>query len=149
MRKLLTIGLLIFSFNFFGCGTSKIKAQHEPPFKVMEAFYDITEEAGNSFITVRIITNNSEIKLDTVYFRNTIIKLTKEEKIEKVIFTGKEMLDSTSDLILHKDPIIEFGNKPPTTFPFQLKENEAMLIYYFNGKKKQLKISELKELKAI
>jgi hypothetical protein len=152
MKKFLDSGLLILlSFAFFCCGVSKVKAQNEAPFKVLEATYTnwVGEQSDLVGTTIRITINNKEIQLDSVYFRNNSASLKRVESFENPIFTGSFTTSKTPhDLILHADPKEEFGNKPPITtskFPFEMKENEAVVSYFYKDKINYYKILEVKE----
>lgn len=152
MKKIIGIGLItLLSITFFGCCASKVKAQNEAPFKVLEATY--TNWAGEQpdmvVTTLKITINNKEIQLDSVYFRNNSASLKRVDSIENSLFTGSFTTSKMPhDFILHADPKEEFGNKPPVTaskLPFEIKENEAVVSYFFKDKINYYKILEVKE----
>lgn len=152
MKKFIGSGLLILlSFAFFGCGASKVKAQNEAPFKVLDATYAISvgEQPDLLETTLRITINNKDIQLDSVYFRNQKAPLKRVDSVENPLFIGGFTTSKTPhDLILHADPKEEFGNKPPVTvskLPFEIKENEAVVSYFFKDKINYYKILEVKE----
>lgn len=152
MKKFIGSGLLILvSFAFFGCGASKVKAQNEAPFKVLEATYAnwVGEQLDMVGTTLRITINNKDIQLDSVYFRNNSALLKRVGSIENSLFIGSFTTSKTQhDFILHADPKEEFGNKPPVTvskLPFEIKENEAVVSYFFKDKINYYKILEVKE----
>ena len=151
MKKFIGIGFIILaSITFFGCGTSKAKAQAHP-FKVLEATYvnTVVEQADLVLTTLKITINNKEIKLDSVFFRNHKSPLKRIESTENPIFTGGFTTSNLPhDYILHSDPKQEFGNKPPVTsskLPFELKDHEAIVSYIYKDKIKYYKISKVKQ----
>lgn len=151
MNKYISIGLIsLLGIAFFGCGTSKIKAQ-EHPFKVLEATYAnfIGKQLDSTGITVKITTDNSEIQLDSIYFRNNSASLKRMDSIKNSIFTGSFITSKTPhDYILDSDPKEEFGNKPPVKIsnsPFKLTDNEAVVSYFYKCKIHYYKILEMKE----
>ncbi|HEY9222293.1 MAG TPA: hypothetical protein VIO43_12040 [Lutibacter sp.] len=153
MKKFIGTGLVILlSFAFFGCGASKVKAQNEAPFKVLEASYtnSVGEQTDLIRTTIRITINNKDIQLDNVYFRNNSASLKRVDSIENSLFIGSFTTSKTPhDLILHADPKEEFGNKPPVTaskLPFEIKENEAVVSYFYKDKINYYKILEVKEI---
>lgn len=153
MRKFISTGLVILlSFAFFGCGASKVKAQNEHPFKVLSATYanSVVEQTDLVLTTLKITTNNKEIQLDSVYFRNNSASLKRVDSIENSLFIGSFTTSKTPhDLILHADPKEEFGNKPPVTaskLPFEIKENEAVVSYFYKDKINYYQILEVKEI---
>lgn len=153
MKKFIGTGLLILlSIAFFSCGASKVKAQNEAPFKVLEATYTnwASEQPNLVGTTLRITINNKDIQLDSVYFRNNSASLKRVDSDENSVFTGSFTTSKTPhDLILHADPKEEFGNKPPIEvfkLPFEIKENEAVVSYFFKDKINYYKILEVKEI---
>lgn len=151
MKKFIGIGCItLLSITFFGCGASKVKAQ-EHPFKVLEATYaDSAGEQPNLLVTtLKITINNKQIQLDSVYFRNHKAPLKHVESDENSLFKGSFITSTIPhDYILHGDPKQEFGNKPPVTvskLPFEIKNNEAVVSYFYKDKISYYKILEVKE----
>lgn len=152
MKKFIGIGLItLLSITFFGCGVSKAKAQNEHPFKVLEATYanSVVEQTDLVLTTLKITTNNKEIQLDSVYFRNHKAPLKRVKSDENSVFTGSFTTSATPhDYILDSDPKQEFGNKPPVTISkllFELNDNEAVASYFYKDNIKYYKILEVKE----
>jgi hypothetical protein len=153
MKKIIGVGFIILlSISFFGCGASKVKAQNEHPFKVLEATYtsSVGEQPDLVVTTIKITTNNPEIQLDSVYFRNHVVQLVREKSSENSVFTGSFTTSNLPhDYILHGDPKQEFGNKPPiesSKMPFELCKNEAIVSYFYKDKTHYHKISGVKEM---
>ena len=152
MKKFIGIGLVtVLSIMIFSCGSSKVKAQNEHPFKVLEANYvnSAGEQPDLVKTTIKISIDNKEIQLDSVYFRNSGMPLNRLESIENAIFTASFMTSTIlHDYILDSDPKQEFGNKPPVPkakLPFELIGNEAVVSYFYKDKINYYKISEVKE----
>jgi len=153
MKKFISIGLIILlSIAFVGCCTSKIKAQSEHPFKVADATYNnfVGEQPDLVVTTLKITTNNPEIQLDSVYFRNNRVSLKRIESTENSVFTGSFTTSNMPhDYILDSDSKQEFGNKPPaivSKFPFKLTDHEAVVSYFYKDKINYYKISAVKEI---
>ncbi len=152
MKKFAGIGLIVaLSIALFSCGTSKVKAQNQHPFKVLEATYvnSVGEQPDLVKTTIKISIDNKEIKLDSVYFRNHKAPLKRVEIDENSLFKGSFITSTIlHDYILHSDPKQEFGNKPPVTvskLPFEIKDNEAVVSYFYKDKINYYKILEVKE----
>lgn len=152
MKKYLGIGLItLVSIAFFGCSASKVIAQNEHPFKVLEATY--VNRAGDQpdlvETTIKISIDNKEIHLDSVYFRINATPLKRLESIENAIFTTSFITSTTKhDYILDGNPKKEFGNKPPVSkakLPFELIGNEAVVSYFYKDKINYYKILEIME----
>ena len=152
MKKFAGIGLIVvLSIALFSCGTSKAKAQNEHPFKVLEATFvnNVGEQPNLVKTTIKIAIDNKEIKLDSVYFRNHKAPLIPVENAENSLFIGSFTTSTTPhDYILSSDPKQEFGNKPPVTvskLPFEIKDNEAVVSYFYKDNINYYKILEVKE----
>ena len=153
MKKFISIGLIILlSITFLSCGTSKIEAQSEHPFTVVDATYTnfVGEQPDLVRTAIKITTNNPLIQLDTVYFRNNATLLNREVSTEKAVFTGSFTTSNTPhDYILDSDPKQEFGNKPPAIVSkllFELTDNEAVVSYFYKDKINYYRISAAKEI---
>jgi len=150
MKKFIGIGFItLLSITFFGCGVSK--AQNNHPFKVLEATYanSVVEQTDLVLTTLKITTNNKEIQLDSVYFRNHKASLKRLDSDVNSVFIGSFTTSTTPhDYILDSDPKQEFGNKPPVTaskLPFELNNNEAVVSYFYKDNINYYKILEVKE----
>lgn len=150
MKKFIGIGFItLLIITFFGCGVSK--AQNEHPFKVLSATFanSVVEQTDLVLTTLKITTNNKEIELDSVYFRNHKASLKRLDSIGNSLFIGSFTTSTTPhDYILDSDPKQEFGNKPPVTvskLPFELNDNEAVVSYFYKDNINYYKILEVKE----
>lgn len=156
MNKLASISIsvvILFAFSF--CNATKEATQGKHPFKVTKATYNtwVGGRPGVKGININITIDNSEIELDTVFFRNMKTKLKRDVNSTPSIFIGVFALQNTKkDYILHEDPVKEYGNTPPNislNIPFELKNNEAVISYFYKGNTKYYKIENVKETKSI
>ncbi|MFO7673725.1 MAG: hypothetical protein R6V74_08465 [Lutibacter sp.] len=152
MKKFIGIGFItLLSITFLGCSVSKAKAQNEHPFKVLSATFanSVVEQTDLVLTTLKITTNNKEIELDSVYFRNHKASLKRLDSDGNSVFIGSFRTSTTPhDYILDSDPKQEFGNKPPVTaskLPFGLNDNEAVVSYFYKDNINYYKILEVKE----
>ena len=131
-------------FFFLSCGSTTKTSENALPFKILEATYSNFkgEQPNINGVLVSVKTNNSTIKFDTVFFRNTraVMKFNKETStyISKIEFPNTKR-----DLQLDISPKNEFGNQVPntsTTIPFELKQNEAVVSYLYKGENHYHKI---------
>lgn len=145
---IIVIGLLL----FFSCGSAKEISENNPPFKVISSTYSawLGGQPGVNGVLFSIKTDNSTVKLDTVYFKNRSALLKFNEKSST--YTASMVLPNTNKhLQLDIDPRKEFGNEVPdisTKIPFELKENEAVVSYSYNNKKHFYKILAVTEIKS-
>jgi len=142
------LGIFIL-LGFSQCSSSKNTVEmfvENPSFKIMKAVYTnwIGGVQGVRGTTIEIIINNQEIVIDSLYFRNQVIaaELNNLEDNNLQII-GNIINRSTPDLIIHKDPKEEYGNKPPTmdsSFLFELTSDELVIRYLEKENIKYLKI---------
>lgn len=149
---ILTLPILFFSLsNCGGAQNSDISKSfvQNPPFKIAEAYYQnwvAGVEDGGSGVNVHI--NFSEIDKDVViqniYFKNHILEAKGNVNKPKQ-FIGYLKNSGRTDVIMDADPIKEAQNTPSENFPFQLNTNEAVVEYWYSGKRNYYKISNLSE----
>lgn len=133
------------------CKSMQFDAQ--PPFKITKAIFKnwVGGQPGvkgtNVFVSY---TSKKNIEFDSMYFHKKITKIEMNEKEGKKIIVGRynaSTRENNADIILHSDSKKEVGNKIPVTntFPFELKENEAVISYQKEGKIKYYKIENIKQ----
>ncbi len=153
MNKIVSLtGITFISILLFCCKSSQEISQTNPPFKVTEATYnERIENDGKNVTMVSIKIDNTEIKLDSVYFRNrsTRLEFIKKNSEEKYVGYFKST-NTKKDLILHSDPKKEFGNQVPDIsqrIPFKLEKDQAVVSYIYKGKISYYKILKISEPK--
>ena len=157
MKKLIYIlALGIFPLAFSCCGSNKINSEKElqekPPFKIIEATYHswVGGQPGIKGIRVHLVIDNSQLELDTVYFRNMKVKLKRDINSPKNLYVGTFVLEKKKEFRLDIDPKKEYGNEAPDVtlkIPFKLESNEAVVSYLFHDKREFYKIFNLIEEK--
>jgi hypothetical protein len=92
---------------------------------------------------------SSNIQLQKVYFQNQEASFKLKPKNTYVAYFYHR--NSKQDYIMDSDSIKEYGNTPPVVSrpKFNLKPNEAVLLYLKNGKTYYFKITNAKELPMI
>jgi hypothetical protein len=102
---------------------------------LFQEWYAGIEVGGTGInVFVPIVNQNSDIVIDSVYFRNLKGKLIQKD--------GKYFasLENTSKLYTFKK------SKKPADYPFNLKDNECVITYTENGKSKYFKVTQLNEV---
>lgn len=144
------IGILILALSLTKCASVKMENNH--PFKIKSASYShVTGGLKGSYNSTNLIINftaEKPVDFKKVYFQNKITKAVVEQQNDKQYITAryKTSFNDRKDLILHADPKKEFGNTPsaPTEeFPFELKENEAMVSYVIGEKIHYIKVESI------
>ena len=151
MKILCTLTLLL---GFSQCGSNTFVKN--PTFKVEKAFYNnwVGGQPGVSGTKVEMhLKDASEINFDALYFQG---KVTKVEVSMKDGFTQVIGHFSTSktqkrDVILDLDATKELENKVPSLekFPFELKENEAVLRFKKGVKTLYFKIENISKVQSM
>lgn len=134
------------------CKSAQFDAK--PPIKITGATFNnwVGGQPGVSGIRVIIgYEKKGDIEFQKIYFAK------KEGRIEAYVRKDKTFLvghiDTSSrekeNMILERDSKKEIKNKlPEPKFPFELKENEAVISYLKNGKVKFFKIENIKQTKT-
>lgn len=154
---LLLVAPLLF-LSFSNCGgaqetsTNRIFVEN-PPFKIAEAYYQnwvAGVQDGGSGTNVHIIFSEKDaaVVIQNIYFRNQILEA-KGNVNEPNQFVGYLKNDSRQDVIMDADPMKEAKNTPQKSFPFQLEHNQAVVEYWFGGKKNYYKVSNLSQKEMI
>lgn len=116
------------------------------------------EESGKGMLVKIPVSEIEGYILEDIYFRGQMGKVSMvEENGQKYAVTNLQKLGSAKpDIIMHADPKQEVGNQPPRlknkeelSFPFELKDSEAVLSFYKNGKTKYYKVSGIKDRAAL
>ena len=140
---------LVFSTVFVAiilnsCGSNK-DLQERSPAQFDQAYFTSTTNSLQLNIPVKAIQPN-RISLDSVYFRG--MKAALQQDSENTGLYTAHFNTGNKDLILSSDPREEYANKMPAMpakVPFELKENEAVVVFLENNKRKYYKITGIKE----
>ena len=119
--------------------------QEKAPANMENAYYTSQGEIITLYIPVSSIQTN-RVSLDSVYFRNRKAILTTSPEKPGVYMATFET--GKPDIIMSIDPKEEYGNKMPQKvekMDFDLKEDEAVLIFTQNSKVKYYKLTGVKE----
>ncbi len=140
----LLLSATIVTTLFANCAGNK-DLQEKAPVKMDNAYYTTQGEIINLYIPVTTIQTN-RVSLDSVYFRNKKAALVASPDSPGVFIatfnTGKP------DMIMSSDPKEEYRNKIPQKtekMDFELKDDEAILIFTQNSKVKYYKLTDVKE----
>ena len=153
---LLTVPLLLLSFSNCG-GAQEVNDNktfvQNPPFKIAEAYYQnwvAGIKDGGSGINIHITFSeiNSDLVIQNIYFRNHILEA-KGNINEPKQFVGYLKNETQRDIVMDADPMKEAQNTLSKAFPFQLEENQAVIEYWFGGKKNYFKIENLSQKEMI
>lgn len=122
---------------FAGCGSTQTQdstpiLDNTPPFEVMLATaspWAAGVRGGGSGIIIEIQLNQNYDALQHVYYQGQKAPVDyKKTDAQKKLYRAyiNTTANTPKELVLHKDPNKEFGNKPPT---FGLKKDQLAIIY--------------------
>lgn len=149
---LLVLGLLL--FGLLQCNSQKLILVETPPFTLGDVASEgwvAGVEGGGSGTNLYIpVEKGRDIILDSVYFREKITGLERIQRDSYLVYIGRFKNDANQqkDMVLHENPKKEFGNTPPKLhrkFPFELKDNEAVVRFTVAEKTKYYKIENIRE----
>tara|TARA_B110001454_G_scaffold33265_1_gene32601 strand:- start:252 stop:719 length:468 start_codon:yes stop_codon:yes gene_type:complete len=149
------LGILILTFGFTQCAS--LNLDKNPPFQITSAMYQnwVGGLPGSNGVIVTIsYQSDADIAFDSIYFLKKVSKLESNEYKGTKTLSGRIYTSVSSDrkdLTLHSDPKKELQNQRPTLkkFPFELKDNEAVVRYRVKGLLKYYKVKNIKKGKPI
>ena len=143
----LLFSAIIATTFFTNCAGNKDLQERSPA--QMGGVYTVTDASSLTlFIPVETIQTN-RVSLDSVYFRGRAAVL-EQEGATPGLFKAR-FNTAKPDLIMSSDPREEYANKMPEKSgktPFEIKEDEAILVFTQNNKTKYYKITGIRERKA-
>ena len=147
-------GLFAIIATLFQCAS--IKFEDNPPFKINSATFNnyVGGMPGVSGMNVKISyeTNNS-VEFDSLFFKGKKAKIELQTIEKKNYINGSfntSTVNSKEDLILHSEGKKEYGNKAPKKkFPFELKDNEAVISFLENGETKYFKVKNIEKTEDV
>ncbi len=154
--KLLNIYLMTFILSLIVMGCKSQSLETSAPFEINEKtyFYWVGGKQGTQGTTIRLVgsTKSLNISFSKLYFQNheySIVPMFNGDKFE---IEGNFSEFKEKELVFSKDPAEEFGNqpkKPIKKIPFELEDDEAVLLYSVNGLEGFHKITGVKRLDKV
>ncbi|MBT8262808.1 MAG: hypothetical protein KJO05_08300 [Bacteroidia bacterium] len=148
-----TISLAMIIILFAQCGGGKTEngkpqLDQNPPFKILDAYYQdwvagIPEGGSGTNIYISLGDISEDVVIDKIYFRKMIsdAKLSPQTKNQYIGYFRK---DQRQDIIMDIDPVKEAQNIPREPFPFELKDDEAVIAYRHENEMKYTRVSDLR-----
>ena len=153
-----SFNIYLFSFVLFlimiGCKSQNLETS--APFEIGEKtyFYWVGGQKGTQGTTITLEgeTTSSNISFSKVYFQNHEYDVVPQFNGNDFVIAATMSEFHKADRIMSGDPVAEYGNRPPQIpkkIPFDLKNDEAVILYSVNGQESYHKISEVKKLETI
>jgi len=141
---------LFFVLGFMTC--KSVKTDSNPPFTITGATYNYWVGGQPGVSGTRVIinyTSDQEVTFDKIYFQKKEGTVENYLRDEKTFIIGRINTSTPrGDMTLDIDPKKEMNNKLPEKIPFDLKENEAVIIYTYKGESHHYKVKNIKKTKS-
>ena len=155
-RIIVNSGLVLALFLTFlstSCKTNVV--QKKVPFSIDEKtyFHWVGGKQGTRGTTIRItgFSETLNLSFSKIYFQNKEFEVVPQ-------FSGTDfVLEATMsefippDIVMSGNPLDEYGNVPPRTgssIPFELQEDEAVIMYAVSGTETYVKVTGVKKLET-
>jgi len=146
--------LIVLFVILIGCKSQSLETS--APFEIVEKnyFYWVGGQKGTqgTTITFKGKTSSSNISFSKVYFQNHEYDVSPEFNSYGFTIQGNFAKFRERENVMHKDPAEEYGNKPPAQekkIPFDIEDDEAILLYSVNGLEGYHKITGIKQLDKV
>lgn len=151
---LVLVGIIASNCGSSKSSNSKFVFEKNPPFKVEKAFFQKwaagIEEGGSGInFTIQMEKMDPETTIQNIFFRNHIVEAKQAPKNSNIFTAHLINNPSARGVIMDSDAMKEAQNTPYEEFPFQLENDEAVISYWFNGKRNYYKIHNLSERQEI
>ena len=141
--------------NFSQCSSSQ-KLQEKAPAMFGDVYFqrwNAGVQGGGSGINLFIPVADTNIVLDSVYFRGKSAKLeTKPTDTSLYVGRFKTEFNQPKDIVMSSNPLDEYNNPLPIQkekIPFTLKDSECVVSYKDGQTTKYFKIENIIEKEAI
>lgn len=158
MKKYQYYGLLasfiLIVFTAISCKTQNV--QKSIPFTIEEKlyFYWVGGKQGTEGTTIRLegSTTLLNISFSKIYFQNHEYGIVPDFRSGYFILEGTHSRFREMNNTMTNDPVGEYGNKPPEVekkIPFDIEDDEAILLYTLNGREEYYKITGIKQMDKV
>lgn len=149
-KPILAVSLFIL-FLSFGCKTQSLETS--APFSIDEKvyFYWVGGKQGSEGTTIRFEgqTTSLNLSFSKIFFQNHEYGVVPQFNSNGFMLEANVSRIREQENIMHSDPAKEYGNKPPVVkkeIPFDLEDDEAIILYSVNGREGYHKVTGIKEL---
>ena len=158
MKKVKSIYIYLIASLFIGlavgCKTQSLETS--APFDITEKtyFYWVEGQRGTEGTSLRLMgkTTSLNVSFSKVYFQNHEYDIVPEYMHDGFSIQATFSKFIEKDKIMHKDPTSESGNQISDSekkIPFDLKDDEAILLYSVNGREGYHKIKGMNQLEKV
>ena len=159
LRKIHTSGFFISAVLLVLLLSMSCKTQYvetSAPFTIEEKVYfhwaGGQQGAHGTTIRIRGEQTSMNVSFSKIYFQNHEYEIAPVFTSNGFLLEGNFSEYKPDDMILHADPVQEYGNTPPDVekkIPFELEADEAIIVYSVNGREGFHKVTGMKELDRV
>lgn len=142
------------SLSFTQCKTQNI--DKKIPFSISEKtyFYWVGGKKGTNGTNIKIVGSyiTTNVSFSKIYFQNHEYTLVTELNDEGFILSGNYSEFRKNDINMHQNAEKEYGNEAPkreNKIPFDIQNNEAIIVYSINGEEFYHKLTSVKQLDTV
>lgn len=144
------------SLIFFATSCKSTSTQKKVPFTIEEKTYAQwvggKEGSRGTTITIKGFSQTTNLSFSKLYFQNHEYDLVPEFNGNNFVLAATRTDPFKKDRVMSSDPKDEYGNEPPPLkkkIPFDLENDEAVVMYSVNGMESYLKITGIKKLDTV
>lgn len=136
------------------CGGQQIT--QDTPFSIEEKYYYhwVGGKQGTKGTTIEIggSIETLNISFSKIYFQNHEYEVVPDINNLYFRLVGNRTEFRNQDKVMSSNPADEYGNQAPktgATFPFDLKDDEAVIMYTLSGREGFLKVTGIKQMDTV
>jgi hypothetical protein len=154
VKKYFKIFFFLSIMFFFQCQSLRVSFQKEPAFQIKEVYAQSFTggQPGNSGTNVMIqIIHQENIIPDSLYYQNRVSAIDVKPTESGVLWVGRFLKITRKEINLQENPNDEVSISIPEmkNFPFELKNEEAVLLYHDQEKTYYFKITGIQQKERI
>ncbi|WKK65946.1 hypothetical protein [Lutimonas zeaxanthinifaciens] len=154
MKTFALLMTVVISACLLSCKSQNVATS--APFEISEKSYFqwISGKQGTKGTTIRVEgrVKSLNVSFSKLYFQNHEYDVVPQFSDNVFVVEGTSSEFRNRELILSSDPADEYGNQPSLPkkkIPFDLKDDEAVLLYTVNGLEGFYKISDIVKLDQV
>lgn len=152
--KNLTLFVII-ALLFFGFAPHQNDfSQKKVPFTIVEKtyFYYVSGKKATNGFKIKIVGTfeTTNLEFTTIYFQNRELKVVPNFHLNKFTLIGGYTTLTNKDILVDEIALNnQTKQKNSDDIPFELEDDQAVLVYQINGKDFYYKISEIEKLDTV
>ncbi len=152
--KNVTLFLFIALFSFGFTPNEYDFSQKKAPFTIVEKsyFYYVSGKKATNGFKIQIVGTfeTTNLEFTTIYFQNRELKVVPNFHLNKFTLVGGYTTLSSKDILVDEITLNnKVAKKSSDDIPFELEDDQAVLVYQINGKDFYYKLSGIERLETV